>query len=182
MTPLRYSTQSAKLRNRVRFSAVSHVVCKILCIFADMKKKCVVCKKTKPLSEFRKNCSRKDGYHSCCSLCDKKRQKEWYKKNKERLSEKVKKRNRITRNTCRQYAVGFLKEHPCCCCGESDIVVLDFDHINGGEKENNISKLIIAGNLSKLKEEILKCQILCANCHRRKTAADYNWTKLLMKD
>jgi 5-methylcytosine-specific restriction endonuclease McrA len=28
-----------------------------------------------------------------------------------------------------------------------------------------------------LKNEIEKCQILCANCHLRKTANDFNWYK-----
>jgi hypothetical protein len=33
-------------------------------------------------------------------------------------------------------------------------------------------------DLNQVKNEIEKCDVRCANCHRRKTAKDFNWYKL----
>lgn len=55
-------------------------------------------------------------------------------------------------------------------CGEADPIVLDFDHVRG-EKLDNVASLITgAGKFSRLMTEIEKCDVRCANCHRRKTA------------
>lgn len=59
--------------------------------------------------------------------------------------------------------------HPCVDCGESDPIVLEFDHVKG-KKLNNIMTLVnwVAAS-STLDEEIKKCSVRCANCHRRIT-------------
>jgi hypothetical protein len=57
----------------------------------------------------------------------------------------------------------------CVDCGLSDLVVLEFDHI--ADKKGSVPLLARRGSsLAKLKEEIVKCEIRCANCHRRRTA------------
>ena len=45
--------------------------------------------------------------------------------------------------------------------------VMDFDHIE--DKVGAVSQLIKANNIGALKKEIEKCEIVCANCHRRRT-------------
>jgi hypothetical protein len=51
-------------------------------------------------------------------------------------------------------------------------VVLDFDHVMG-TKVNSISQMIRDGTtLERLQAEMAKCVICCANCDRRKTAAE----------
>lgn len=63
----------------------------------------------------------------------------------------------------------YLETHPCVDCGENDPVVLEFDHVRG-EKEFNIADVARnAVGREKLQEEIQKCEVRCANCHRRKT-------------
>lgn len=48
--------------------------------------------------------------------------------------------------------------------------VFDFDHQNHEDKEHNVSNMIgQCRNWPMIFAEILKCQILCANCHRRKS-------------
>lgn len=64
----------------------------------------------------------------------------------------------------------------CAICGEKDPIVLDFDHINQQEKCCSVSALI-GKSETRLCTEIAKCQILCANCHRRKTSKQFMWTK-----
>lgn len=73
------------------------------------------------------------------------------------------------RRRSRDYVRMYLKTHPCLDCKESDPIVLDFDHRDPSTKYRSISQ-IIAHNLgiNKLIEEIEKCDVRCANCHRRK--------------
>ena len=81
----------------------------------------------------------------------------------------------IIRN--REYLNSYLKEHPCIDCGNSDIRVLEFDHVRG-VKVNNVTTLSKRGHtLEKIKKEIEKCEVRCANCHRIKTIERYKTTK-----
>ena len=57
--------------------------------------------------------------------------------------------------------------HPCVDCRESDFVVLQFDHVRGQRRF-----FIGSGNsaaLFTLLKEIRKCDVVCANCHARRT-------------
>lgn len=74
-----------------------------------------------------------------------------------------------------QYILHYLLEHPCLDCGEADPVVLEFDHRD--EKLFNISDAPNKGySLNTIKQEIAKCDVRCANCHRRKTYKQRNFT------
>lgn len=76
----------------------------------------------------------------------------------------------------RQFMYDYLSEHPCELCGESDPVVLEFDHIDQTTKTKAVS-IMTYNSLEKIKEEILKCRVLCANCHKRHTAVQLGWYK-----
>lgn len=54
----------------------------------------------------------------------------------------------------------------CSQCGEGDPRCLDFHHVTG-EKEFAISHCIATHGLDRLLSEIAKCDVLCANCHRK---------------
>ena len=56
----------------------------------------------------------------------------------------------------------------CVDCGTTELVVLDFDHVRG-EKTSRISRMRGA-SIPRLLAEIAKCEVRCANCHRRVTA------------
>jgi hypothetical protein len=65
----------------------------------------------------------------------------------------------------------------CVDCGESDLMVLEFDHVRG-VKTGNISEMVNGGIAwERIMREIEKCEIRCANCHRRKTGHQFKWTK-----
>lgn len=78
----------------------------------------------------------------------------------------------------RHQLIKYLKDHHCIDCGESDIRVLDFDHVRG-EKSFNIGNAISGSHRSwkKILEEISKCDVRCSNCHRKKTAKQFDWYK-----
>ncbi len=75
----------------------------------------------------------------------------------------------------RQQLLTFLSEKCCMDCGERDPIVLDFDHKDPTSKFKSISKML-SGHYSwkSLLVEIDKCEIRCANCHRRKSYAQFN--------
>jgi hypothetical protein len=69
----------------------------------------------------------------------------------------------------------YLRSHPCVDCGEIDPIVLEFDHVSG--KEHNISSMLTY-SLDRIKQEIERCEVRCANCHCRVTHArrgSYRW-------
>jgi hypothetical protein len=63
-----------------------------------------------------------------------------------------------------------LSRSACVDCGEQDPVVLDFDHI--AAKRDKVTRLAWFGcSLETIDDEIKRCEIRCANCHRRMTAS-----------
>ena len=94
------------------------------------------------------------------------------------LREQVKVNRERARFRNRSYVWEHLNNNPCISCGESNPIVLEFDHIDPSNKKANISAYMNRGvTLELLKQEIEKCQMLCANCHRAKTAKDNGWWK-----
>jgi hypothetical protein len=83
--------------------------------------------------------------------------------------ERMKLIGEAARKASKEFIQDYLKSHPCVDCGESDSIVLDFDHVRG-EKEYDVSRLVNQGaRLWKIIKEIEKCEVRCANCHRRIT-------------
>ena len=97
---------------------------------------------------------------------DKKRAAEYYDKNREA-------RIAYSRNRQRElyYKVFQIRyQGRCVKCGNTDYRVLDFDHIDPSTKIDSISGLVSRGSAWwRIEEELAKCQLLCANCHRVKT-------------
>jgi hypothetical protein len=91
-------------------------------------------------------------------------------KNKEDLYN-AQKRHRIK---IRSKLFSYLSTKACIECGENNPIVLEFDHIDADIKFKSISKML-SGHYSwqSVEEEIKKCQILCANCHRIKTYVQF---------
>lgn len=58
----------------------------------------------------------------------------------------------------------YLRSHPCVDCGETDPIVLEFDHIS--PKGHRIS--LCSMSLERLIAEVAKCKVRCANCHKRR--------------
>jgi hypothetical protein len=75
----------------------------------------------------------------------------------------------------------YLLSHSCVDCGEADPIVLEFDHVRG-VKLMNVARMTSGSTYSwnKIEAEIAKCDVRCANCHRRKTAIESSfWSPAL---
>lgn len=66
----------------------------------------------------------------------------------------------------------YKRKQSCAKCGESDVVCLDFHHRDPNEKHFNIAVAIARASIERLQNEVAKCDILCANCHRKLHAAE----------
>jgi hypothetical protein len=66
------------------------------------------------------------------------------------------------------YLIEFFRERPCVDCGETDPLVLEFDHL--GRKNFNIATGLRNRNWQAVLDEIATCDVVCANCHRRRTS------------
>ncbi len=145
---------------------------------------CRSCDESKPLEMFSVK-NRKTGRRATiCRTCVAARSREHYYRNKPRYLE----RNRNGKDGKKRYRrrkqtrlLEFLTGKVCVDCGETDPVLLEFDHRDGVEKEDAVSRLVASGNWPAVEAEIAKCDIRCANCHRRRTAKQFGWTKLTLQ-
>ncbi|OGL25111.1 hypothetical protein A3A68_02285 [Candidatus Saccharibacteria bacterium RIFCSPLOWO2_01_FULL_48_13] len=66
----------------------------------------------------------------------------------------------------RKWIADYKQRRQCAKCGVSDFRVLDFHHNDSSGKDFNVADFRYKAGFARLKEEIGKCQLLCANCHR----------------
>lgn len=138
-------------------------------------KQCSKCGLTLPISEFRIRSRANRTYHSHCKRCFRSYSNAYYHSHVSQYSAHRRRNARKKRLENRRRMLDILARSQCIDCGEKDPLVLEFDHVRG-EKKGNVCDLI--GSLiswKRIEEEIAKCVVRCANCHRRKTARDYKW-------
>jgi hypothetical protein len=88
-----------------------------------------------------------------------------YVENRDYYVAKARRRQDENQRKLKKILDGYLVNHPCVDCGESDPLVLEFDHVRG--KTHNVSSM--KGYTKKrVLEEIRKCEVRCANCHKRR--------------
>jgi hypothetical protein len=73
------------------------------------------------------------------------------------------------RHASRTHMLAYLRARHCSDCGVTDPILLEFDHL--GEKTASVSALLTRGSWPRILREIAACEVVCANCHRRRTAA-----------
>ena len=141
-----------------------------------MKKHCTKCLELKAFDQFYPHKRYKDGMRRWCKDCDKSSRKEWEDAGgKEYMADWS--RARRLENTAR--LLDYLLEHPCVDCGESDPLVLEFDHMTG--KNIEVTRLT-ARTWDVILKEIELCEVRCCNCHRRRTMEHRNMLRYqLMK-
>lgn len=131
-------------------------------------KVCSKCTTEKPLDDFNKSSARPDGRQNYCRSCNSGVGTGYYARNKEVQRPKVRARNVSIKERNRQHVLAYLTTHPCVDCGEDDLRVLEFDHLK--DKDRSVSRMISEGyGLARIDTEIAKCEVVCSNCHKKRT-------------
>lgn len=118
-----------------------------------------------------------------CKSCSRDYVRNHYNHNRDYYIQKAILRRMDLKEKGHAYLLEYLQSHPCVDCGETDIDVLEFDHTDRSMKKTEVSKMIHIGfQIEKLQEEVEKCDIRCANCHRRKTSREENSWKSRLHD
>lgn len=142
---------------------------------------CTKCKEAHPFEAFNARAKSKDGYQYFCRDSINEERAElrkqqiaagitpssdaWNKENRDRVNEWRTARRRETRDFIRSLKRG----RPCDMCGGLfPPTAMDWDHIDPTQKSFEICQEGIREMYSqeKLLEEIAKCRLICANCHR----------------
>jgi len=110
--------------------------------------------------------------HSRCKECCRRTSRDHYRLNHDAYIWRNRRNNPLHRKRNAAVVFEYLLLHPCVRCGESDPVVLEFNHKDPQAKTANISDLIrFGGSAIRLFDEIAKCEVMCANCHQHFTSA-----------
>ena len=126
------------------------------------------CGFTKPVGEFNWRRKEKGQRDNMCRACRAAYKHEHYSANKARYIAQVAESKRRLRLERTKWLLEYFEAHPCRDCSESDAVVLDFDH--QGDKAFEIGEALTYRRWETILAEIAKCDVVCANCHRRRTA------------
>lgn len=123
-----------------------------------MSKKCCMCGVVKPLTDFYKASRRKDGYQTQCKVCAM-----LYKKEK--------------RDLVREKINKYKLDNGCVDCGYNKHPhAIEFDHLPGFEKSKGVAAMLSQYyTWEQIQKEIEKCELVCANCHRIRTATRAEW-------
>ena len=146
-----------------------------------MTKICKKCQIEKSIDKFAWKWQRKKIREPYCIDCKKILTKEYdesrnteerrqYKRDKVKISQKIARNNYV--HNVYPFLIDLFLKNPC-PCGETNPLLLEFDHINPYTKLMNISMMLVQKKpIEKIKKEIKKCRIICRNCHMSKTAID----------
>jgi hypothetical protein len=130
---------------------------------------CYECSYEGPDKDFLKKRHGKES--GLCLECRRKWGRQHYKENRKAQINRVRANKDKYKEETQTY-VRELKRQPCMDCGHKfHWYAMDFDHREGVEKEYNIYKMTQGSHtLEALKREIAKCDMVCAVCHRLRTA------------
>lgn len=136
---------------------------------------CNKCNQEKDDECFAWKVKEKGTRNSFCKECRNLYTKDHYKRNKSQYLKRVRKYDKKRRKEILEKFLLYLSDKSCKVCGESDIRVLEFDHRNRKEKRDAVYTLVSMGcSWETIMTEIEKCDILCANCHKKRTNIQFN--------
>lgn len=136
-------------------------------------KTCNRCGVEKPLADFRKERTAGSGRGATCSRCAAGAVRQAYHHNGGREKQHARRKALIAE---RYAQLEQFKDVPCADCGgRFPQVCMDFDHVRG-EKIDTISRMIrMSYSWENILAEIAKCEVVCSNCHRVRTATRGQW-------
>lgn len=152
-----------------------------LVLDAGELKQCSRCRQMRPATDFSIKNKQTGRRNTICGECQRAYGRAHYLKNRPEYLLRARKNRKSYRDRSRRHVVDFLVGKSCIDCGETDPLVLEFDHRDGVMKEEEVARLIARRQWSVVAAEIAKCDIRCGNCHRRRTARQFGWTKLALQ-
>ena len=90
-----------------------------------------------------------------------------YRANRERYIARANAHGKRVARKRTEFLLDYFAQHPCADCGEDDPVVLEFDHL--ADKQFSIGHALKSYKWQRILDEIEKCEVVCANCHRKRT-------------
>jgi hypothetical protein len=111
----------------------------------------------------------KNKTHSVCGMCEKTKEKNLFYKEYGRTTNVCKSCQSLRvvlsqRNNKKEYVS--LLGYVCCKCGESDMATLEFHHKDPETKSFCVASKKFVKLNDEITKEIMKCDLLCCNCHR----------------
>jgi transcription elongation factor Elf1 len=148
-----------------------------------MLKRCCTCQVRKPASGFNRRARSKDGLQQICRECSAARSRLYYQTHTEEHRAVTRKRRAERRRGFRQRTDEIKQRFGCRVCGESDVVCLEFHHLDPNNKDFDIALAMAREWVwEKVLAEIRKCVCLCANCHRKVHAGRFEVTEAMLCD
>jgi hypothetical protein len=95
--------------------------------------------------------------------------KKHYERHKDYYKKKARAHNIYTRKRNKDFVNRYKSFCKCVDCGESNPIVLEFDHVDKNKTANIADMVHQSYSISSIKEEIRKCEVVCCNCHRIRT-------------
>lgn len=147
-----------------------------MCDHSRMKT-CSSCTEEKPFEAYNRNAAKKDGLQAYCRDCNSIKLKAHYAQNKDKAVARSGRNRVIWKAKLHAYLADYFRQHPCVDCGESNLLLLTFDHL--GNKEADVATLVGRGcSLRRIEREIAKCQVVCVRCHTFRTADQRGWWRM----
>ena len=134
------------------------------------------CRRCQELAEFNMRQRATDRLQPHCRSCQQAYFKSYYAADPRSHIEKQRRRRKRLWALNRPRLSEYLRQHPCVDCGETDPVVLDFDHRVSATKRMNVAEMLYDYAWSTIQSEIEKAEVRCANCHRRRMARQQGWS------
>ncbi len=95
----------------------------------------------------------------------------WTKADAAKEKARQTKKNKKKRGDAAVWLDGIKMQRGCTDCGyNKHPAALHFDHLPGTEKKVNLAELRLRYSVRSMKEEMEKCEVVCANCHAVRTA------------
>lgn len=138
-------------------------------------KTCTICNVEKDETHFAFRNKTKGILHIRCRACVKEIDQTRYINLSDQARTDFKEKTKSAVIDVKTKLFNYLSEHPCVDCGQANPIVLDFDHVDATTKTATISYLSKKWSWNSLLTEIAKCVVRCANCHRIRTAKQFNY-------
>lgn len=117
---------------------------------------CKLCLRELPLNDFYPNSGSRGGRLARCKKC---------------VRDLYADGRRARQRKLLAYIQAVKVDRGCADCGyRGHPAALDFDHLPGVKKEARLACMAAGATKAKIDAEIAKCEVVCANCHRIRTA------------